>query len=477
MNQISNQQTEIRVIDVIKKLAIQWKAILLTALLMALIMGGLRYYKDVRGYESAKANAAEIARINKLPAEERIAEILAPFSESEKNAILNVAGIQEWISIQTDDLTNSLLSKTDPTSQRTLLLSYSAADADNTEEIVRDCGLYVYDDKVIEALKPLYGDPEIEDKYISELINYPFINETASLASSDSRTFSISVILLDDTDAEAVEKAMTKALKEHSSGIQLIGSEIAYVQNQRAIDSRNNMYGSVSNLKTISDNERNKLSGAQQAALNSINEIKAAGDSLEAAADAAEAEASVPAPSVNKKYVMMGFVLGIVLYALIYAVLLVLRACVNTSSDAEKITGARSLGEVCYSGNDKGLRKLLHSSAVQKRFYKEKLAENAALDRIATAAESVCRHNEISKIALIKMTDDVSALVDAISGKGIEVHVIEAENSFNEEDLVNEKDGVIAVGNNTRAADLSAVTRTCRDYDIDILGNIYIGVL
>ena len=75
------------------------------------------------------------------------------------------------------------------------------------------------------------------------------------------------------------------------------------------------------------------------------------------------------------------------------------------------------------------------------------------------------------------MTDDVSALVDAISGKGIEVHVIEAENSFNEEDLVNEKDGVIAVGNNTRAADLSAVTRTCRDYDIDILGNIYIGVL
>ena len=99
------------------------------------------------------------------------------------------------------------------------------------------------------------------------------------------------------------------------------------------------------------------------------------------------------------------------------------------------------------------------------------LAENSAIDRIATAAESVCRHNEISKIALIKMTDDVSALVDAITGKGIEVHVIEAESSFNEEDLVNEKDGVIAVGNNTRAADLSAVTRTCRDYDIDILGN------
>lgn len=486
MNQITNQRTEISMFSILKKLAIQWKAILLTALLMAFILGGLRYYKDIQGYESAKANAAEIARINSLPPDERIAEILAPFSEDEKKAILHVSSLQEWIEIQATELRDSLVMQTDPTNQRVLLLAYSVdnTEPDIREKLIKEYELFIYGSEVTSAIKPLF-DEKIDDKYINEIINYPNVNDAAIQNKEDSDVLVFSVILLEDTDAEAVEKAITKELTARSAGIQssigshtirLVDSEVAYVLNQRAVDSRSNLFGTISNLKNIADNERNKLSGAQQAALDSINKIKAGEENLDSVETEA-AEAEIPAPSISKKYVLLGFVMGIVLYSLLYAVVLVLKGCVNTSGDAECITGTRSLGEMYYPGKKSGIKGLLYSGAVGKLLFGGKIADEASMEKIASAVESVCHHNDISELALINMTGDISELVDAISKKDLGVHVINACDSFNEESLVNEKAGVTVVCNSTKAADLGSVTRTCRDYDINMMGNIYVGEL
>ena len=481
-----NQQTDIRIVDVLKKLAIQWKAVILAAILFAVIVGGFKYYRDTKAYESAKANAAEVARINALPPDERIAEILAPFTEDEKKAILHVSSLQEWTEIQATELRDSLVMQTDPTNQRVLLLAYSVdnTEPDIEEKLIKEYELFIYGSEVTSAVKPLF-DEKIDDKYINEIINYPGVNEAAIQNKEDSDVLVFSVILLEDTDAEAVEKAITKELTAQSARIQsslgshtirLVGSEVAYVLNQRAVDSRSNMYGNISNLKNIAENERNKLSEAQQVALDSINKNKAGVEKYDSVVTEA-AEAEIPAPSISKKYVLLGFVVGLVLYSLLYAVVLVLKGCVNTSEDAEGITGTRSLGELIYPGKRTGIRRLLNSPIVEKILFGDKIANEASLEKIATNVESVCHHNDINELALVNMTGDISELVDAISKKDICVHVINALDSFNEESIVNEKAGVTVVCNSTKAADLGSVARTCRDYDINMMGNIYIGEL
>lgn len=483
MNSFFNQEIEIKTTDLISRLALQWKAILITAIVTSLVFGGLKYYKDNNDYIRQKKDANEISRISTLPEEKQIEEILLPFSDSEKEAIISVSLLQDWIEMQNEKLSNSLVMQTDPTSQRTLLLEYSIENTDesNAEKIAKDYKMFVYDDEVINQLKPLFGD-NTETKYISELINYPFSDERAAQL-SDADSISISIILLDDTDAEKVEEVITKAMEKHSINVQSslgphsilrIGSEVAFIQNQKAIDARNNMYGSINSLKTIFENEKNRLTGAQQTALARIFEVKTKGNELEAGGIADGEIPSIPEPSIDKKYLMMGFALGIIFYIAVYAVALVFKGCIGNASDVEKITETRSIGEVFYPNQSKGVRRLLHSKIIENCLYKDRLVSDVHIQKIVDATESLCNHSNTHKLTVIKMTDKGNEIISAIGENVIALHVIDAANGFEEGELLKENAGVIIAGNRTKAASLGRIARTCQDYGMDLLGNIYI---
>ena len=57
----------------------QWKAVLIAAVIMMLLVGGLKYYKDTSEYESAEASKEAEAQTG-ISVEQKIEDVLAVFT-------------------------------------------------------------------------------------------------------------------------------------------------------------------------------------------------------------------------------------------------------------------------------------------------------------------------------------------------------------------------------------------------------------
>ena len=91
-------------------------------------------------------------------------------------------------------------------------------------------------------------------------------------------------------------------------------------------------------------------------------------------------------------------------------------------------------------------------------------------------------HAKAEDISLIKLTDTDSvkavkdailSLTDFVGDKGINSNVLDAVGEFGEDDLLDIRNAVMVIGDDTKISHLGKVAALCRDYDINLLGSIY----
>ena len=497
MNNIEKNQTiVISVRDIIWDLLAQWKALLLIALLMMLLVVGLKYTKDIKVYNTAQQEKENEAVAN-IPADQKIADILDTLPDDERATVEFMVKQDEWIETEKDYLNNSILMNTTPESQRTLLLDYFISDEDGsdatTTALYNAYLSYLWNEEIIEGIKSVIGG-DVENRYISELISYS--DRSGNINGTDrDAVFEVRVVLPDEADAAAVEKRITDVMMGYSSElnsriaphtIKLIGSSETYFNNIGAINNRNNILYSVNNLTNNSKNLKTSLTDAQKAAIEGITAIKKEAANIdaftEAADDNAEAQAA-PKPGFSKKYALLGFILGAMIYAFLYTLYIILKGKITSSGQTEYYTGSRLLGEVYHVSEHKGIRQLLHSKLVDNIRYKGRLDEDKQIAKASSSIESVCRHAGTDKITMFKMSgistgaDVLDKISETIREKGIRVDVKDVNEDSIEEDLLTAGNAVCISGSDSKVNDLLALAGLMRDYDVNQLGNIYIGAV
>ena len=135
MNNSAYKQPEmvINLREIIWDLLERWKAVFMVAILMAVLVAGAKYAKDVNGYNVAQAEKEAKAH-SAASVEEQIEDVLNALPEDERSTVMTIVNQNNWIEDQKEYINNSILLNSDPTNQRTLCLEYyiNAGEYDET---------------------------------------------------------------------------------------------------------------------------------------------------------------------------------------------------------------------------------------------------------------------------------------------------------------------------------------------------------
>lgn len=485
----NNGQVEmtINIKEILGNLLEQWKVVLITALLVMALFVGLKYAKDMKSYIAAqtKKNAETQSTIS---AEERIAEILDKLPENERSTVITIIKQNDWIESEKEYINNSILMNTDPTNQRTLVADYYVNAAEESDSIRNSLIIgyksYINDKEVAESLGKLIK-PNTETKYISELISVNNSESSEGKLSFDA-ILEVCVVLPDGTDSKAVEETLTSLLKEQSPemsnricphSIDLVSAKETYLYNKGAVYEQTNILYSIFNLQNNTMSMQSALSDGQKAAVESIIAIKstekttAMGTKKIGASDIENTK-----PEVSKKYALLGFVLGVLVYAFIYFLIVIRRGCLLCADDASFYTEARLLGELYEQTKLSGIKALFKSRFIEKYRYGNKLDTIKQIEKMRSSIEAVCKHEGLKELTVFdqsapeKMKDTI---IREIRNLGIKVTEISAGEDINEKELCDVDDAVFLTGNMTKVSALCGLTGLLRDYDIRTLGAIY----
>ena len=488
MNSIynSSQEYEIDLIEFFWKLLMQWKAVLIVCIAMAVLVPGVKYLKDSKAYDASLAEKAKAEEDASLPVEERISKILETLPEDEASTVQYILEMQDQIALQKYYLSNSILLNSDPTSLRVLSIKYylQKENVPDIQTLIDAYGTCLHRMKVISDLREIIS-PGVPSEFIYELVS----TSGGSVADDtvSSTLFTVSIILPKDIEAEGVintvdsyisstKEELSSTLGKHS--IKKVNVEDYRNYSVTASDRRTNISYAINNLNNNINNIKNTLTDEQKAALNTINAIQ---DAETAAEEGSSVSAdNVASPSLNKKYAVIGFILGAFLYACIYLILIVFKKTVYSASSAQSYAKARLLGELYSLGSHSGIEKLFFSKNVAKKRYKEKLDIETKSEEAADTIGAVCSHHGIDRLTLLasgiskESKDALETMAKKCDGNGrnIKIDVVDAD-KITEKKLSDIGNAVFALSNQTKASNVYNLTGLCAGYDIAPLGVLY----
>ena len=498
MNISSNNKstTVVSFRDIIWDLLSQWKAVLIVALIMAMLTSGAKYYKDINRYKDNLENSKN-EQTSELPLDVQIDNILSALPEGDREAVEYMVQQQDWVNLMKDYINNSIYMKVDPVSQRTAVLDYYIDSHENDDSVLATLvyaySSYASSEKIIEGIRDVI-DPDIDSKYVSELVYAPV--ENLHFDNGDA-VLEVKIVIEEDTDANAIEKVITDAFTEYSKElnkticthtVSLIRSDVTHFFNSYALNNRNSITSNIFSIQNnYIKNMETSLSDGQKAAFHAIVELKAAAAQSEeitdqAAEDKDDAETNEPAkPGISKKHTMLGFVLGVMLYAFLYALYTVFKGRITSAGQTVYYTGNRLIGEVYSDTEHAGSEKIFHSKLVDRFRYRGKLDADKQTEKAVSSLEAVCKHAQTEDITLLCLPgvrdgDEkvLNSIASAAKDKGVNIEIFNIGEEIDENQLVEVKNSVIVAGDDSRAIDMISLSQLCRDYELGQLGNIYL---
>ena len=490
-NSFQQQILEVDFKELLWRILAQWKAIVLIALIMAVLVSGIKYTKDSRAYHAEETSRNEAAEQANIAPEKRIADILKDLSAEDTEAIEMVLREQEWLDVQKDYMEDSLFMSIDPANLCVLRLTYDieGKDSKDVPVILQKYSALIIGDAYSEAIGAVI-DPDIDEKYIGELISVTYSIGPEMNAGQTGAAINIMIILPDDIDTDEVAEASDKVLArfadkingryEHT--ISAAGSDISHEYSYETVNRHYDAISRINGMKSAVTNAENALTPEQKTVYESVKAIRKERDAAADAVTGGEADDELIAPGISKKYIVLGFMLGAFMYVALYVVLLIFKGSIYSAASTQNYTRKRLIGEVYYDNKPKGLSILLHSKLAEKLRYRNNADQAYQEDRIAESIGALCKHAGAKALTLFDMTDPgdsgrtkeiLASIAAKTEDKGIDVDVIEASGDIDEKNMLNTEKAVFAVSGNTKEATLSRLMSLCADYDVDLLGSIY----
>ena len=485
-----HRETEIDYIGILINWVSQWKAILVVAIITALIIPGLKLYKDNKDYKAELQRAKQAENNGEVLSAENAEEILESFSEIDRAPIEVLLQQHDWVRSQKEYLDNSLLMNTDPMNQRTLFIPVLIADCESSImlSLYKSYLLLLYDQEFIDALGKGIGIDKGQ-QYIRELISID-ANEKESelLKDSTSYVFGVSIILPKDADQQAVEEAVKSAISERSSKlnksigahtIRFLDTELMNCYNDTAVSKKTTAMYTINNLQQSIKTNTALISGEQQTALKTIEQIK--NKDISGSRSDAESEA-IKAPSFSKKYLILGAIAGIMLYSFVFAMRVLLRKRINSRKDVEKCATGRLLGEVYCPFEAKKLGFLFKSKLVDSIRLRGKDDPNNQIEKAVASISALCQHintKTVTMFTIIKREEGINSIInriaDALKQNNIESIITNVTEDITDNAVLTVDNAVCIISKEGRLQDVCKIDDLLEVYDVKKLGNIYIG--
>lgn len=464
-------QNEIRGINikqVIWKIIFGWKKVFLLGVVCSLLLVSYKYMKDTASYNAQKNMGSTISEgeIKKLE------DIIS------KYARLNY--LEEYYN-------DSLVMQLNPKEYNVLEVQYyidsdytfnfeNDNEKDYTSSVVSAYGTYVTSGYYSEMLKKEL-DIQASIQSVKELIQVVEDKEGA--------TVKITVSIPNGCDATKLEMAIDKIMNAKKEELEKIGKHnlvklnsavaVAYsdILEKKIYDVSSNIAIARSNVEA----SKSTLTDAQKKYLHENLSYE------NYRGEFAIGIAVVGEPSVNVKFAIVGFILGIFASCAIYLLREVFSNKVQNADDIELVYGIRNIGTLDDKDSEKKkmfIDRMLYNI---KNSNEKLMTKSEKVEYVVSNIEIICNKNSISSISLIKNVGkkeelaEVMDVVTALEKKGIKCKVLD-NITGNAEQLKNVvSDGnVVIIGktNKTSYAKLEQEIRLLKQHEINILGSVII---
>lgn len=407
------KEREIDLLDMIADILSHWRGLLMVLVLGAILMGAFSYtrsYRDIQNMQSQKVNDAAMSE---MAIDERLAQLGENMDESLLAVVLLTVDDERELALRNEYVQNSIYMQLDPLHVEQEELVYNIQG--RNENGVSDLGK-IYKD-IINGVG-LYNWVEqqtgIETAYVRELIStsvdsgLKFSNgDTVSIGGCDSLKITIS-----GTDAEtcgkiaeAVKTYIEKQQKEISSKLgsheltllsESAGTIVSTDVMKQQVDYRN----IICNLEATIVAAKAGFSEDQKQYYTLLMKKTSLEDITDTEQDNEAANQTVAAsPSVSKKYV----VLGAVLFAFVYAVILcmgyIFNSRIRVNDELQDLYGIPQIGLVVKDSKkklflDKWINNLRH-------YGKREFTAEQSMELALAALKIVAVKNGLNSVCLL----------------------------------------------------------------------------
>ncbi len=491
------REREIDLINLLWKIAFAWRWCLVAALVCAFLVPGVKYYKDLSSYNESLNKQEEVQTVkNTMSKEEQKALLTKNLKADEKAAV-------EMAVISTKDYNDALkYLNTSPVMQ---------IDAYNEEVYNLDYYLdsgYVndangvnkesYTNSVLAAYCSLVNDGTVAENAARLEGNTYTVSQLQEMISADyvESTIKVNVIAPDAALRERLAGVVRDTFAANSDKIASdIGAHSIVVMGEyqttrvdnSLLTKQKEAKSRLTTAKTAVDTNKKNLKDAQLTAYNNLVALDADetstnmsnANATSTTTDASSSE-TLTKPSFSIKYAFLGFIIGILVVAVIVALIDILGGKLNSAAELKDVFGIRSLYIIRKEKHYKGIDAWLY-----KMRYKNKRNNTAeeSIEHFMTNISLLLKGKELDRIyvtgtkvdALENATRDV--LINGLGKEGISVefgdNVCVDQNSLVKAD---EAKAVLVV----EGIGTSSFNNICQEFttfnqhEIDVVGGVVI---
>ena len=470
MNKAFLNDTIIDIKEISWRLLEQWKAFVIGALcIMVLFLGSMYIHnsKVAKDYSIAQqvsqpSTAQEV--INGLPEGERMAVSTA------YSLMIEGKKLDEYIH-------TAPIMQMNPTNVKRLRVSWVCNELEDNYTTAMAYITELQSQDSVNALISASG-VNIEPKYFSELIYgiYPKTEVDHSVG--------IDVLLTEAMDEQAVQEELSRLIVNANNKMQNnfgehqiknYRSEISDVYDDRVYTRQINVLNNFANINSYINSLKNYFSETQEAAFDKIQNNDFSSQRLE--------QISAPEKTITKRNVLIGFLLGGVIYIGFYFLYIILTHLLISPEVLQKAS-IRSLGEWYDTNSNKNI--LLRDCTIWKRHHRKKLDREAAINKASQTIVSICEYNNINNLLMAltgKYTEMQKSFISGLSNRftsgQLQAKCIEIskERDVIDENAIIETEGVLLIvfDSKTRFSEINTIYDRCQDYEKPIIGSIYLG--
>lgn len=491
--QIDTSETEIDLVALLKRLCVQWHAILIFSIIIGLLASGTKYVKDMNAYNASLSS-------QKVSSKEAVET--SGLKQDEIDAVQQAVSQKRQIKALTTYTTESEYMNLDAMNCRQLsILYYIKADkGSDAADLLAVYNEMLQSDDSVKAIKEAAG-VRVPAKYIRELISaFDAKSNDRGSYTQDSSTdvMKVTFNLPEGADSKAVEETIEKLIKAYDvtdlgiakGTIRKISSEVNTVMNKDMQSNQQNYTNNLASLKTTYNNAVNSFSDEQKSLLDTLlAENGLSDDDTETASVSSTNNGSssekttvetvtAPKPSFSKKYFAVGFVIGVLLYIVLVVMIEIIG---SRCSEIAGINSALTIGSLFDSSHKKN-NILLRDRILEKRLYSKQTDLDAVIDRILTKAQMNSAWENITAAELWTVGFDGSSipsidrLIKDASTKGIALTVKSTPDGKPDDMLTcikPDQSVILAVQDGTsRKKDASFLTEMLLTRKADYLGQI-----
>lgn len=406
------QAREIDLLDMIGDILSHWRGLVVALLTGAILMGGFSYMKSYRAAQNAQQQEAVV--LDEAAVQQQLEQMNNSLDDKSKAAVLAVLNEEKEYDVRKAYFDNSVYMQLDPLQVAQAELVYQVHTADGTRDsqlgamyasLLNNIGLYEW----------VAQQTGLEANYVGELISA----ETVSSLTIQSKTEEQQEMSLEtncikvtiqqaDTEnctklADAVkayiveqQKKLNSELGSHT--IKLVSETTGIAMDRALMDEQVKCGNNIADLQTKITNAKADFT-EEQAQYYELLTWKASEQETQIEQKPGAEEISVPAPAVSKKYVLLGAILFVFVYAAVLCLVYIFNTKVRASDELQRLYNIPQIGLVVRESKRK---LLLDRWADSLRNYgKRKFSVEQSMELAFAAVKIATVKNGVNNICLM----------------------------------------------------------------------------